>query len=669
MAPGSRGRRRLFPRPWHRRNLWLAPATPGSSPFAKAVQALADDKAADALPLLEQSVGDPVIGGYARLYLARAQFSLDRRPDARRSIDRLLEAVSTGVLRQAALSTSADLALADGDAARAARDLGELTAAAPAPDVLLRLARAANQAKDTKAEVDAFTKIYYGYPLSPEADDAAKGLARLSPATLKATADGYPQELDRAARLFAAGRYADARKAYAALRSLSSGDDRALVDLRLAECELGERRYSTARAALLKLDGDDAARQVEVQFALLGTLRGLHRDDDYVDAVRQFVEQHPDSSYAEKALTDLGTFYIVANEDEKAGAVFAEQYQRYPDGPNAERAAWKAGWWAYKSQDYTNTARLFEDAATRMPHANTRPAWMYWAARAHEQLGERGQAADGYRAVIAAYSHTYYGRAAARMLDAAAAARRLPGAGRVRPVADVLPPALDPGDPPATARLITRLLEAGLSDDAIAEIQQARRTSGDTPLLLATLAFAEAQSGDLRSGITYMKRAYPQYLQAGGELLPVAIQKVIYPVAYWTVIKKYATAHELDPFLVAALINQESTFQADVRSSANAWGLMQIVPATGRRYARRLGIRGFTTRKLTDPVVNARIGTAYFADLMKQFGDLPVALASYNAGENRAERWIAERPGLDRDEFIDDIPFPETQGYVKRSSA
>jgi soluble lytic murein transglycosylase len=93
---------------------------------------------------------------------------------------------------------------------------------------------------------------------------------------------------------------------------------------------------------------------------------------------------------------------------------------------------------------------------------------------------------------------------------------------------------------------------------------------------------------------------------------------------------------------------------------------MQIIPGTGRRLARELGIRGFTTSMLVDPETNLRLGTAYFARLVKQFGGTHFALAGYNAGEHRVERWIAERPGLERDEFIDDIPFPETQNYVKR---
>jgi soluble lytic murein transglycosylase len=74
--------------------------------------------------------------------------------------------------------------------------------------------------------------------------------------------------------------------------------------------------------------------------------------------------------------------------------------------------------------------------------------------------------------------------------------------------------------------------------------------------------------------------------------------------------------------------------------------------------------RGVTT--LTNADINLRMGTLYFSRLIEQFGGVHLALAAYNAGENRIVRWIAERPGLERDEFIDDIPFPETQNYVKK---
>ena len=127
-----------------------------------------------------------------------------------------------------------------------------------------------------------------------------------------------------------------------------------------------------------------------------------------------------------------------------------------------------------------------------------------------------------------------------------------------------------------------------------------------------------------------------------------------------------AAAHDLDPFLMLALVAQESTFQADVRSVANAWGLMQIEPSTGRQYAAKLKIRPYTTARLKQPELNVRIGMASFAERVKKFGGIAPALAGYNAGNSRVVRWLAERPGFDQDEFIEDIPFPETQNYVKR---
>ncbi len=86
----------------------------------------------------------------------------------------------------------------------------------------------------------------------------------------------------------------------------------------------------------------------------------------------------------------------------------------------------------------------------------------------------------------------------------------------------------------------------------------------------------------LRGAITTMRRAYPQFMAAGGEELPREVLTVIYPIAYWDLIRKHAGANGLDPYFVAALVAQESTFVADVKSSANAYGLMQLLPSTAR---------------------------------------------------------------------------------------
>jgi hypothetical protein len=96
-----------------------------------------------------------------------------------------------------------------------------------------------------------------------------------------------------------------------------------------------------------------------------------------------------------------------------------------------------------------------------------------------------------------------------------------------------------------------------------------------------------------------------------------------------------------------------------------AVGLTQLMTPTARQYARTLGL-AWSPALLTNPEANIRIGMAYLADKIKQFGAVHLALASYNAGERAVRRWIGEHPGVPQDEFIDDISYPETQQYVKK---
>jgi soluble lytic murein transglycosylase len=220
--------------------------------------------------------------------------------------------------------------------------------------------------------------------------------------------------------------------------------------------------------------------------------------------------------------------------------------------------------------------------------------------------------------------------------------------------------------PSPAPEVVRALIGVELYSLALEELRFVQRTGGGQPQVDATIAWIVGRQGDLRRGINAMKQAYPQYLSADGDEIPDPVLKVIFPLEYWELIRRHSAARGLDPYLVAALVAQESTFDPSARSGANAWGLMQIVPATGRRLARAEGLRRFRTAQLVDPDINVRLGTRYFSDLVDRFGGAHYALASYNAGESRVVRWRAERPGVDRDEFIDDIPFPETQNYVKR---
>ncbi len=653
-------------------DLWLVPSPMALRPnaVATALAQLEDGKAELALPTLKKSAAETLVGRYIRVHQGQAELATADAASAAQSAAAVLRMEPEGFLRESALWLSADAAEARADWAGATRALADLVALPLRPSAEVqaysRLGLAAQKSGQYDVATRAFLRVHDDFPASDEAMSALKGLRELSPSIRLVTAERASTSLGRAHALYTARKLSDARKAYQEIEKFTTAGDRDLVALRLAQIDAQQKRHTAALKALQVLTDNLSAPQVlrdEAEHTRLGVLRDLGRHTQYVAGVRAFVARAPASAFAEAALNDLGTHYILTDEDAKAADVFTEQYARFADGSFGSRAAWKAGWWAFANANYAETIRLFEDAAVRHRRADYRSGWVYWAARAHERLSERDLAVAGYQQTIRDYGTSYYGREAARALEHLLTASRPAGAGSIEAVEPG--PELNPGQAPTNAALIQALLTAQLWSDAIGELRRTQRVDGNSPVIDATLAYALNRNGELRAAINAMKRAYPQYL-ADGHALPRDLLTVLFPVAHWELIQKYAKAHQLDPFLIAALVAQESTFDAKVRSSANAWGLMQILPSTGQRYARQLKIRPFSTARLTQPEINVRIGTTYFAELIKQFGDVAPALAAYNAGENRVTRWLAERPGLDRDEFVDGIPFPETQGYVRK---
>ncbi|MGH7507824.1 MAG: lytic transglycosylase domain-containing protein, partial [Longimicrobiales bacterium] len=141
--------------------------------------------------------------------------------------------------------------------------------------------------------------------------------------------------------------------------------------------------------------------------------------------------------------------------------------------------------------------------------------------------------------------------------------------------------------------------------------------------------------------------------------------RIVFPFPYRDEIVRYANERGIDPYLVAGLIRQESMFNATVRSSAGAIGLMQIMPPTGKSLARQEGVR-FQLAKLREPSFNIRLGTRFVADLLGRYdGRLTFMLAAYNAGPTRVARWRNLPEAAEDDLFAERIPFAETREYVK----
>jgi soluble lytic murein transglycosylase len=646
---------------------WLVPARPGAAPtsrpiadFAAAMRHFAQGKYAAALPLFgSPSLGSTPLAAYASFYTGLCHLNLSRAADARAIFATLHAAQLSGFLGDAAVAREAEAAGQLGDHAAAARLYLELSGRkTAAPDeVLLALGKARQAAGDREKAAEAFALLYYEFPLSELAAVAATELDGL--ADLRSPRDSsarFKLDLGRAVRLFGFKRYQAARDAFQDLVPFADGDDAEVVALRVAECDHYLRRFRQARDQLAPFL-ERGSRKAEARFFYLTATRELGDREEYVRLSRALVEAFPDSSWAEETLNNLASHFIIADEDEQAGAVFRELYEKFPQGARAERAAWKAGWWAYRNGRFRDAASYFESAAGTFPRSDYRPSYLYWAGRARAQAGDAPGSASIYRIVTTDYLNTYYGRLAEKRLQAA-------GARLVSNVATA--PASPPAAAPPNAEVVRLLLSLELYDQARDELLYALRTWGENPVVNATLGWVFNRQGDMRRGIIYMKRAYPQYMSDEGARLPIEMLRVVYPLDYWPLIRKHAVAQGLDPYLVAALINQESAYDPAIRSSAGAVGLMQLLPSVGRSYARKVGIRRYSTASLTRPEVNIQLGTRYFGDIVRRVGGIPFALASYNAGESRVITWNADRDGLELDEYIDDIPFPETQTYVRR---
>jgi soluble lytic murein transglycosylase len=661
--------------------LWLAPdrgarsvRSSSAAALATAVKLTNNREYTKALGLVTQpAVQQGPLSPYASYYAALAQLRLGKDAQALQMFRALSAQHPVGYLAEAARFGEADALLAANNADAAAAVIEDIVKGKPSQieETYIRLGRAYKAAGHTGHAAEAFARVYYEFALSEEAASAGTELAligHLEP--MAAGSQRYTLELGRAERFFAARQYQPARNIFDSLRPFAGDEDRRLLQLRLAESDYFLKKQTIARESLRSLI-TPGPRQAEALYFFAIASRALKDDGTYTQTVRRLVTEFPKESWTEDALDNLGDYYLKRNEDDLADTAFRQLYAMFPRGSHAENAAWKAGWRAYRVNRYQETIGFFERASADFPRSDFRPAFLYWSARAHEALKETAQAEERYALCLVDYMNTYHGRLAVAHLGERSTIVRTAYLAAQTPRLE----SLDAIPPPPNAGVVRSLLGMEMYEDALNELRYAQRVWTDSATIQATIAWINQQQARnetgarrfelLRGSINMMKRAYPQYLTAGGENLPRDVQSVIFPIAYWDLIRKYSTANNLDPYLIAALVQQESTFVADIKSYANAYGLMQLLPVTGREYAKKLNIP-YSQRLLTNPEANIRMGTAKFAEDLRTFGQVHLVLASYNAGGTPVRRWVNERPGIDRDEFIDDIPYPQTNAYVKK---
>jgi soluble lytic murein transglycosylase len=325
-------------------------------------------------------------------------------------------------------------------------------------------------------------------------------------------------------------------------------------------------------------------------------------------------------------------------------------------------------WNAYLNRKPDAAAEL-KRHLEQFPSHPSATAALYFAGRLAERDGRYADARAFYTRLADLFPNYYYGLLARERLKeklvagagvSAQAAEFLAGAGFRRP----LPAAWEPTG--ATTSRITRsrlLRSAGLADLADGELRFGAKKDGQ-PALLALEAAREADSASQR--LRTIKSYAVDYLALPLDAGPRQFWEYLFPLPYRADLLRNARVQNLDPFTVAGLIRQESEFNPQALSHANAYGLTQVMPGTGRQLARRVGIRRFSNRMLFQPAVNLKLGTFYMRSLLDKWnGKWEPALASYNAGPNRASDWIAWRAWEEPSEFVESIPYTETHDYVQ----
>lgn len=298
----------------------------------------------------------------------------------------------------------------------------------------------------------------------------------------------------------------------------------------------------------------------------------------------------------------------------------------------ARAALWSKDW-----------LRLEQSIAAMSDAQRREPRWQYWLARAAEARGDGAAARELYESVLPS-DNWYAANAAARLAVRAA-------------------PHPEPLERDAAA---VERLEARGGFIRARELLQCELRAAATAEWLGE--YARLETPDRKQAV---------HLAAGWQWHDVAVAtatrqevfydyELLYPQPYEAEVRAGARAGKLDAALLYGVIRQESLFRADAVSAVGALGLAQLRPETARYVARESNTAPPSATDLLDPAVNLRLGAAHLRSLLDRFdGQLPVALAAYNAGRLPAERWLPDRP-LDADIWVENIPYNETRDYVQR---
>ena len=308
---------------------------------------------------------------------------------------------------------------------------------------------------------------------------------------------------------------------------------------------------------------------------------------------------YPASEWRLGALIWAGNYYLLRNDPDSYVPLYRACSDSFPGDPRAATCHWKVAWNAYlRRRD--EAGKLLSEHLERFPQSEKCSAALYFLGRLSEESGGRDAARTYYRRILEEYPNNYYAQLALARdgggITASAAARLS-------------------FEPSAESRYrIARsrsLISEGLRDFAETELRFAAREDGQPHVLATELARQANARGAADQGIRYVKAVFPDYLKTQLDNASAEMWRLAFPLPFRQELERNARLRGLDFYLVAGLIRQESEFTPGALSRANAYGLMQVMPATGRQLARQLKLGRFRNSLLHRPDYNLRLGTVF----------------------------------------------------------
>jgi soluble lytic murein transglycosylase len=612
----------------------------------------------------------PKIEDYAIFYLVTAQIQAKDEAEIPKELEHFQNLPSASPLASRALVLQAKALLDLKNPADAVRLLRESYDGLPQPDADLTLAMAYEAASDPANAAAYNQRVYYGFPDTDAADRASAALILLK----EAMGPAYPpptalQILQRGDKWLAAREYKRARQEFVSMFPLLAGLERDQARVRAGVADYLNGDTAAAYRYLDSLELDRSEADAERLYYLAECQRRTNANDDMLATLKKLTERYPQSSWRLKALVSAANSYLLQNRPDVYDVLYKTAYKDFPQDPIAASCHWKAAWSAYVHRR-GEAAGLLREQLERYPSDPRTAAGMYFLGRLAESEKDFAAARAYYDKISSLYPNYYYAmRARERLADPKIVAAQ-PSAQVVQYLGGIaFPERRVPAErdlSPATRLRIERarlLAAAGFEDLAEGELRFGGRHDGQPHLLAMELARTASSA---YVGLRYMKSFAPDYLSTPFDQMPRRFWELLFPMPYRTDLVRNARLQNLDPYIVAALIRQESEFNPKALSHKNAYGLTQLIPATGRQMARRNGVRRFRTSMLFQPATNLKLGTGYLRSMLDEWGGKwEQTLASYNAGKTHVEEWVTWNSFQEPAEFVETIPFTETREYVQ----